>query len=396
MNTTVNTPKDQPNQRLARRYRFDDPDMDLFFMAALGWGPAGGLDIGEAFHVASTIEDGNAESWVTSFAACGAAQRRQAGIWAARGWRRQAGEARLKAFAAWRSAWQFAVPGSDTMRDLMACQRADFDMALCELGFPATRFAVPWAGKTLPAVFLRQPAADAPVVMVIGGADTSHEDLFLTAGRGLFERGYSVVLADLPGQGATAFDGLHWQSDAERPIGAIIDALVERFDVRTARLALLGLSLGGYFATRAAAHEPRLAAVIASTPFPNPGEMFRLSVDAAHREVAAAAPTSAARVSRAQALWKAGAHSPQEFVARSASMVADPRGVTVPFLSILGAGDSPVFAQQARAWHRDIRSVRKDFVLLDEASGADGHCQVANRRRLVQECAGWLGDVFAC
>jgi hypothetical protein len=41
--------------------------MDLFFVAALGWGPAGGLDIGQAFYVASTIKDGDADSWMTSF-----------------------------------------------------------------------------------------------------------------------------------------------------------------------------------------------------------------------------------------------------------------------------------------------------------------------------------------
>ena len=35
----------KPTQRLATKYRFDDEDMDLFFVAALGWGPAGGLDV---------------------------------------------------------------------------------------------------------------------------------------------------------------------------------------------------------------------------------------------------------------------------------------------------------------------------------------------------------------
>jgi hypothetical protein len=40
----------KPAQRLAHTYYFDDADMDLFFVAALGWGPAGGLDIGQAFY----------------------------------------------------------------------------------------------------------------------------------------------------------------------------------------------------------------------------------------------------------------------------------------------------------------------------------------------------------
>ena len=35
----------KPARRLATKYRFDDEDMDLFFVAALGWGPTGGLDV---------------------------------------------------------------------------------------------------------------------------------------------------------------------------------------------------------------------------------------------------------------------------------------------------------------------------------------------------------------
>ncbi|WP_407168579.1 hypothetical protein [Bradyrhizobium sp. ORS 111] len=57
----------RPDQRLGQTYRFADPDMDLFFVAALGWGPAGGLDIGQAFYIASQITDGDADSWVRAF-----------------------------------------------------------------------------------------------------------------------------------------------------------------------------------------------------------------------------------------------------------------------------------------------------------------------------------------
>src|ERR1700755_347128 len=103
-------PSAKPAQRLATKYRFDDEDMDLFFVAALGWGPAGGLDVGQAFHVASQITDGDGDSWVRAFAAQGERLDAQADDWLARGARRNAGESRLKAFAAYRSSWQFASP----------------------------------------------------------------------------------------------------------------------------------------------------------------------------------------------------------------------------------------------------------------------------------------------
>ena len=380
------------DQRLARKYRFDDPNMDLFFLAALGWGKSGGLDVGEVFEIASHITDGDADTWIHAFEQQAKLLDTQADVWAARGWTRAAGEMRLKAFAAYRSAWQFAAPGA-TFNGLYELHRAAFAAAMRALGLPATFFEVPYAGKKLPGVFLRNARTNAPVVLVIGGADTCFEDLFLSVGRGFFERGYSVAMVDLPGQGATANDDLHWEVEAERPIGAAIDLLISRFAARPGRVALLGMSLGGYFVTRAAGYEPRLATVVASTPFPNPNHLFALSVRSA--TAAAHQPVSTAtQRSRLHSLWKAGATDAPGFIAKTAGMAADPKRVTLPFLSILGGGDSPVFAEQAMRWHAEILSSRKSFVLLDAASGADGHCQVNNRLRLVQEAGGWMDDVF--
>jgi alpha-beta hydrolase superfamily lysophospholipase len=381
-----------PAQRLGRRYRFADPDMDLFFVAALGWGPSGGLDVGQIFYIADQIEDGEGDSWVRAFASHGALLESEADGWLARGHRRNAGETRLKAFAAYRSAWQFAGPG-ERFAELVGKQRAAFHRALPELGVAAQFFDVPYAGKSLPGVFLPAATPSAPVALVIGGADTSFEDLFLTLGRNLLDRGYAVALADLPGQGLTQADGLHWEVEAERPIAAVIDAMVERFGAKAGRIALIGLSLGGYFVTRAAGHETRLATVIASTPFPNPAQLFALSVQAATRAGAVPA-TPAARRSREVTFWKAGATTAEQFLERTRGMIADPKAVTLPFLSILGAGDSPIFASQAEAWHRDIASTRKSFVRLDAATGADGHVQVNNRLRLAQECAAWMDEMF--
>jgi pimeloyl-ACP methyl ester carboxylesterase len=383
----------KPAQRLATKYRFDDEDMDLFFVAAAGWGSSGGLDLGQAFHVASLIEDGDGESWVRAFGDYGDKLNRQADAWAEKGWRRSAGEVRLKAFASYRSSWQFCAPGPQFKAQYEKHQQA-FVRAMQELDMPATFFQVPWQEKALPGVFLQNQDRNAPVVLVIGGADTCFEDLFLTAGRKLLERGYSVALADLPGQGITAASGLHWPVPAEQPIAAVTDHLLAHFGARPGHMALLGLSLGGYFVSRAAGFDDRFATVMASTPFPNPGELFALSVKAA-AAAGAHTPTAAQQRSRQVTAWKLGVSTAEQMLERTAGMQADPARVTVPFLSILGGGDSFVFASQARSWHEDIRSERKAFVELDAESGADGHVQVNNRQRLVQECCNWMDGIFA-
>ncbi|MDQ0585520.1 alpha/beta hydrolase family protein [Streptomyces rishiriensis] len=108
--------------------------------------------------------------------------------------------------------------------------------------------------------WLRGPA-DAPgTVVVIPGLDSAKEE-FLDLVSALLARGLAVFAMDGPGQGVLAAT-TSFVPDYERVVGRVIDAL------GVARIGLVGLSLGGYFAARAAALEPRVAAVATvSGPF---------------------------------------------------------------------------------------------------------------------------------
>lgn len=383
---------DYSTQRLSQRYRFDDPNMDLFFLGALGWGPAGGLSAGEAFYIASQIEDGNAGSWTRAFEHQGEILSAQADLWRDRGHRRAAGETRLKAFACYRSAWQFVEPGPHFVTLFRTSQQL-FDRAMTELGLAATRFTVAYGGGELPGHFYPAGDLSAPAVLIIGGADTCHEDRFLSQGRYYLERGYSVALVDLPGQGIVQEQGLYWEAETERPIAAVIDVLMDRFGVASRRLALLGMSLGGYFACRAAAHEQRLAAVIATPALSHPEELFA-GVARQQAEAGSAEASEVARKNFQVLMWKAGATDISELTQRWAGVSADPRNVHMPFLSVLGMQEGGVWKKQTQEWHAAIPSANKRLVMLDADSGADAHCQGNNPLRLAQEVDGWLRDVL--
>ncbi|MFJ4281025.1 alpha/beta fold hydrolase [Streptomyces massasporeus] len=108
--------------------------------------------------------------------------------------------------------------------------------------------------------WLRGPA-DAPgTVVVVPGLDSAKEE-FLGLTSALLARGLAVYAMDGPGQGAlTATTTL--TPDYEQVVGRVLDAL------GVARAGLVGLSLGGYYAARTAALEPRVAAVATvSGPF---------------------------------------------------------------------------------------------------------------------------------
>lgn len=152
--------------------------------------------------------------------------------------------------------------------------------------------------------------------------------------------------------------------------------------------------MGGYFASRAAGYETRLATVMASTPLHDAGQLFARSVLATAQQSSAALSAATLR-SHQTTFWKAGACTTQDLIDRTCAMRADPARVTVPFLSLLGGGESDLFAEQARAWHAAIASTHKSLVELPAQTGADGHVLINNRLRLAQECCGWLEDLFA-
>lgn len=108
--------------------------------------------------------------------------------------------------------------------------------------------------------WLRGPA-DAPgTVVVVPGLDSAKEE-FLDLVSALLARGLAVFAMDGPGQGVLAATTT-FVPDYERVVGRVINAL------GVARIGLVGLSLGGYFAARAAALEPRVAALATvSGPF---------------------------------------------------------------------------------------------------------------------------------
>jgi pimeloyl-ACP methyl ester carboxylesterase len=92
-------------------------------------------------------------------------------------------------------------------------------------------------------------------VLLFGGFDSLIEEFF-GVWQVLAAAGFDVVAFDGPGQGgARCLYGQVFDHDWERPVRAILDHLGLEGEV-----SLVGLSMGGYWALRAAALEPRVAA----------------------------------------------------------------------------------------------------------------------------------------
>jgi pimeloyl-ACP methyl ester carboxylesterase len=115
---------------------------------------------------------------------------------------------------------------------------------------------------------LRRPAQPErpPLVLIVAGLDSTKEEFF-TLEEVFLRRGMATLSLDGPGQGESGYD-LPIRHDYEVAVAAVLDVLDGREDLDRERIGAVGVSLGGYYAPRAAAFEPRINAVAGiSGPF---------------------------------------------------------------------------------------------------------------------------------
>jgi len=170
------------------------------------------------------------------------------------------GEGRLRNATSYlRVAEFFTSPRSDQKVPRYRRYRQVFDEAFASTG--VVRHNVPFAYAALPAYLL--PALDGPArgtVLLHGGFDSLIEEFFVIWQR-IAAAGFDVVAFDGPGQGgARRLGGLTFDHDWEKPVGAVLD----HFDLESA--GLVGISMGGYWALRAASREPRIDRVVSWPP----------------------------------------------------------------------------------------------------------------------------------
>jgi pimeloyl-ACP methyl ester carboxylesterase len=377
-------------------------------MCAGSYGDGGA--VGECFSTARRVVDGDIESWTIAWRETAERIEAIAQDCSSGGHTVSAREAFLRASMYWSAAFFFLEHSDPRQLEMYLRHRSCFIQA-ARLFDPAIEpVSIPYEnGKTLPGYFMRADADGdpRPTVMILGGGDTTCEELYCWGGgAAAVRRGYNAFLWEGPGQvGAYALDPeLTYRPDWEVPTRYAVDYVLSRDDVDPERLAHTGHSMGGYFVARAAAYEKRISAVVANslTPEFKPIIMAMLGLDPdepygddLEDKADLSEPMKQLLVSGLKDRFGMAGQSLAAFCDNlgTYSLAGLEKSITRPLLNFAGEGEGSQMVSAGHAFYEKLTCPKTERVILS-VEGGEAHCQMNNPSLKHQIEFDWLNDVF--
>jgi pimeloyl-ACP methyl ester carboxylesterase len=282
----------------------------------------------------------------------------------------------------------------DSMRAVFGVDAADMER-------------IPYRGSRLGAYRIT-PAEPIGTMVLFGGFDSYMEELFATQAY-FVGAGYEVVIFEGPGQGSVLEDDrLPMTADW----GPVVSAVIDHFGL--GEITLMGYSLGGCLAVRAAAKEPRIQRVICDdilTDFwqvtlgqvPSATRMALATLLALRARGAVNRLTSRAMSKSLVAAWglRQGMHTTgtatsydflrgtKEYETASVS-----EGVTQDVLLLAGSHDHYVPARQLASQLDSLTSARSVTVrVLTQSENAQNHVHIGNTELSLQVMTAWMSGL---
>ncbi|KAH8879485.1 2,6-dihydropseudooxynicotine hydrolase [Thozetella sp. PMI_491] len=249
-----------------------DSSFNYELLRNLGHSRYHGADVSEVLTAAASLRDGDVESFYDAFNNLAVRVNSQAEAIDAVKYPVSARDAFFRASTYFRAAdfYLHGNPDDPRLNDLWDKQLAAFNKAIALLPIPGERVTLRSTDDAfdVPAIFYRAAGAGSqnqrPTLILGNGYDGALEEMLHVLGFAALERGYNVMTYEGPGQPTVRRQqNVGFIPQWERAVTPLVDYLVAQSEVDSSRIGLMGYSMGGWLAIRAAAFEHRLAAVMA-------------------------------------------------------------------------------------------------------------------------------------
>ena len=248
---------------------FKDKSFTFEGIRALGLSVFGAGDIGEVVQTLRRMEEGVDVSWYNEWKKTADRIYKLAQKFEKEGHTVSAREAYFRASMYYRSAGFYMHAKKNRPKALKTWKmsKESFLKGIASLDY-VKPVKIPYENTTLPGYFVKTSKCKdktPPLLIVQTGFDGTGEEIFFTSALPAIKRGYNCLVFEGPGQGAALrLQNLHFRYDWEKVITPVVDYAISRPDVDKDKIALMGISMGGYLAPRGVAFEHRIKACIAN------------------------------------------------------------------------------------------------------------------------------------
>lgn len=255
------------------------------------------------------------------------------------------------------------------------------------------RLEIPYRNAVIPALFTRAEGVDgpSPCVVYTNGLDSNKELLFWSwLPNALARRGISTLCIDQPGSGeALRLHNLHATPFTEEWATPCFDYLAARSDIDSTKIGITGISLGGHFAARAAAYEPRFASAALWGANHN---WHEVQIGRLASEGENPVPHYWNHV-----YWVFGASDKEDFFQKIAGMNMNGHmdRIQMPFLITHGESDRQINVKYAhQAYHQLTNSTRPELKIFTAREGGVEHVGADNMSFGRDYIADWFADTL--
>jgi len=270
---------------------------------------------------------------------------------------------------------------------------------------------IPYEGSYLPGYFIKSSYLKddkAPLLIINNGFDGTKEETCYQTGFEAAEMGYNVLVFDGPGQGETIYNQkLFFRYDWEKVITPAIDFGLTLDGVDKDKIAIYGISMGGYLIPRAAAFDSRAKACIANggvsnfyEPFvrnfpkdfialndSNP-EQFNQEFTAIDRKIVEA------KWFMENGMWTFNVKTPSDFLNALKKYNLSGVAEKIKCKTIIIDGSDDVFMRgQPEKLYNEL-TCEKSFMLFDNESAGELHCQLGALGISNERIYSWLNDAL--